>query len=90
MTREWREYERTSSVVLSSYVKPIATKYLNNLTTNLKQMGYRNNLYIMQSNGGITTVEDVKANPITLIESGPASGMLGAVVLGNTIHKKKT
>ena len=34
----------------------------------------------MQSNGGITTVEDVKANPITLIESGPASGMLGAVV----------
>lgn len=88
VTREWREYERTSSVVLSSYVKPIATKYLNNLTANLKQMGYRNNLYIMQSNGGITTVEDVKANPITLIESGPASGMLGAVVLGNTIHKK--
>lgn len=33
-------------------------------------------------------MEDVKANPITLIESGPASGMLGAVVLGNTIHKK--
>ncbi|HAY3535756.1 hydantoinase/oxoprolinase family protein [Elizabethkingia anophelis] len=88
VTREWREYERTSSVVLSGYVKPIATKYLNNLTVNLKQMGYKNNLYIMQSNGGITTVEDVKANPITLIESGPASGMLGAVVLGNTINKK--
>lgn len=88
VTREWREYERTSSTVLSGYVKPIATKYLNNLTHNLQKLGYKNNLYIMQSNGGITTVEDVKANPITLIESGPASGMLGAVVLGRTIDKK--
>ncbi|WP_417444089.1 hydantoinase/oxoprolinase family protein [Joostella sp.] len=88
ITREWREYERTSTTVLSAYVKPIATKYLNNLKASLKKMGYTHNLYIMQSNGGITTVEDVKANPITLIESGPASGMLGAVVLGNTIGKK--
>jgi N-methylhydantoinase A len=88
VSREWREYERTSSTVLSGYVKPIATKYLNNLTDNLKMLGYKNNLYIMQSNGGITTVEDVKANPITLIESGPASGMLGGVVLGKTIGKE--
>lgn len=88
VTREWREYERTSTTVLSAYVKPIATKYLNNLTHHLKNLGYKNNLYIMQSNGGITTVEDVKANPITLIESGPASGMLGAVVLGKTIGKE--
>lgn len=87
VTREWREYERTSSTVLSAYVKPIATKYLNNLTDNLKRLGYKNNLYIMQSNGGITTVDDVKSNPITLIESGPASGILGGVVLGRTIGK---
>ncbi|WP_299671230.1 hydantoinase/oxoprolinase family protein [uncultured Polaribacter sp.] len=88
VTREWREYERTSSTVLSAYVKPIATKYLNNLTHHLQKLGYKNNLYIMQSNGGITTVGDVKANPITLIESGPASGMLGGVVLGRTIGKE--
>ncbi|TXD51396.1 MULTISPECIES: hydantoinase/oxoprolinase family protein [unclassified Polaribacter] len=88
VTREWREYERTSSTVLSAYVKPLATKYLNNLTHHLQKLGYKNDLYIMQSNGGITTVDDVKANPITLIESGPASGMLGAVVLGKTIGKE--
>jgi N-methylhydantoinase A len=88
VTREWREYERTSSTVLSAYVKPIATKYLNNLTHHLQKLGYKNNLYIMQSNGGITTMDDVKANPITLIESGPASGMLGSVVLGRTIGKE--
>lgn len=88
VTREWREYERTSTTVLSAYVKPIATKYLNNLAHNLQKKGYHHNLYIMQSNGGITTVDDVKANPITLIESGPASGMLGGVVLGRTINKQ--
>ncbi|MFV0247426.1 MAG: hydantoinase/oxoprolinase family protein [Tenacibaculum sp.] len=88
VTREWREYERTSSTVLSAYVKPIVIKYLNNLTYNLQKLGYKKNLYIMQSNGGITTVEDVKTNPITLIESGPASGILGAVVLGKTIGKE--
>jgi len=88
VTREWREYERTSSTVLSAYVKPIATKYLNNLYHHLQNLGYKNNLYIMQSNGGITTVDDVKANPITLIESGPASGILGGVVLGKTIGKE--
>ncbi|PQJ81449.1 hydantoinase/oxoprolinase family protein [Polaribacter glomeratus] len=88
VTREWREYERTSSTVLSAYVKPLATKYLNNLTHHLQKLGYKNDLYIMQSNGGITTVDDVKANPITLIESGPASGILGAVVLGKTIGKE--
>jgi N-methylhydantoinase A len=61
VTREWREYERTSTTVLSAYVKPIATKYLNNLSHHLQNLGYKNNLYIMQSNGGITTVDDVKA-----------------------------
>jgi N-methylhydantoinase A len=88
VSREWREYERTSSTVLSAYVKPTASKYLNNLDANLTKMGYKESLYIMQSNGGITTVGDVKINPITLIESGPASGMLGGVVLGETIGRK--
>jgi N-methylhydantoinase A len=42
VTREWREYERTSSTVLSGYVLPIAKKYLNNLENKLKEKGLRN------------------------------------------------
>ena len=42
----------------------------------------------MQSNGGITSINDVKKNPITMVESGPASGVFGAIALGNTIGKK--
>jgi N-methylhydantoinase A len=88
VTREWREYERTSSTVLSGYVLPIAKKYLNNLEDKLKAKGLKNAPYIMQSNGGITTINDVKSNPITMVESGPASGVFGAIALGKVINKK--
>lgn len=88
VTREWREYERTSSTVLSGYVLPIAKKYLNNLEKKLHSKGLKDPPYIMQSNGGITTINDVRANPITMVESGPASGVFGAIALGNVINKK--
>jgi N-methylhydantoinase A len=88
ITREWREYERTSTTVLSGYVLPIAKKYLNNLENKLKERGLKEAPYIMQSNGGITTINDVKSNPITMVESGPASGVFGAIALGKVIGKK--
>lgn len=88
VTREWREYERTSSTVLSAYVLPIAKKYLNNLQEKLKSRGLKEAPYIMQSNGGITTLNDVKSNPITMVESGPASGVFGAIALGKVLNKK--
>tara|TARA_R110002073_G_scaffold72537_1_gene177317 strand:- start:311959 stop:314016 length:2058 start_codon:yes stop_codon:yes gene_type:complete len=88
VTREWREYERTSSTVLSGYVLPIAKRYLNNLEQKLSNNGLRKSPYIMQSNGGITTLKDVLSNPITMVESGPASGVFGAIALGKVIEKK--
>lgn len=88
ITREWREYERTSSTVLSGYVLPIAKTYLNNLEQKLKVKGLQDAPYIMQSNGGITSINDVKSNPITMVESGPASGVFGAIALGKVIGKK--
>lgn len=88
VTREWREYERSSSTALSGYVLPIAKKYLNNLENKLKNKGLKNAPYIMQSNGGITSINDVKSNPITMVESGPASGVFGAIALGKVINKR--
>lgn len=87
VTREWREYERTSSTALSGYILPIAKKYLNNLEEKLKAKGLHDAPYIMQSNGGITTINDVRTNPITMVESGPASGVFGAIALGKVIGK---
>jgi len=88
VNREWREYERTSSTVLSAYVTPVTRAYLQSLDKKLKDHGLPQSPFIMQSNGGITTIDAVKENPITIVESGPASGMLGAVQLGNTIKRR--
>lgn len=83
--REWREYERTSTTVLSAYVHPIAKRYLGSLEEGLRERGLASVPYIMQSNGGVTTVEGARNNPIALVESGPASGVLGAAALGGRI-----
>lgn len=85
ITREWREYERTNTAVLSAYVQPIAHQYLDRLTERLKDAGMKCTPYIMQSNCGIDTVTATRQTPITMIESGPASGVWGAAALGRLI-----
>jgi N-methylhydantoinase A len=85
ITREWREYERTNTVVLSAYVQPIAHRYLDCLTSALYDAGMRCTPYIMQSNCGVDTVKSARQIPITMVESGPASGIWGAAALGRLI-----
>lgn len=82
VTREWREYERTSTTVLTAYVHPVAKRYLGRLKEELAGAKFRGAPYVMQSNGGIETLEAATRNPITMVESGPASGVLGAIALG--------
>ncbi len=85
ITREWREYERTSTSVLSAYVQPVAARYLRQLSTGIQQRGFDGRLYIMQSNCGVDSVEKTREIPITIVESGPASGFWGAAELGRLI-----
>jgi len=85
ITREWREYERTNTAVLSAYVQPIAHRYLDRLTGCLSEAGMQCTPYIMQSNCGVDTVKSARQIPITMIESGPASGVWGAAALGRLI-----
>ncbi len=85
ITREWREYERTSTAVLSAYVQPVAERYLQRLDAGLAERGFGGGLYIMQSNCGVDSVDTVSRIPITMVESGPASGVWGAAELGRLI-----
>ena len=85
ITREWREYERTNTTVLSAYVQPIAHLYLDRLTSCLREAGMKCTPLIMQSNCGVDTVKSARQIPITMIESGPASGVWGAAALGRLI-----
>jgi N-methylhydantoinase A len=85
ITREWREYERTNTAVLSAYVQPITHRYLDRLTGALYDAGMQCTPYIMQSNCGVDTVQSARQIPITMVESGPASGIWGAAALGRLI-----
>ncbi|MDQ0322494.1 N-methylhydantoinase A [Pararhizobium capsulatum DSM 1112] len=85
ITREWREYERTNTTVMSAYVQPTAERYLSRLNEGLSAKGFDGNLFIMQSNCGVDSLDSVKKIPITMIESGPASGFWGAAELGKLI-----
>lgn len=85
ITREWREYERTNTTVLSAYVQPVTSRYLSRLEGELHDHGYRGPIYVMQSNCGVDTLAHAKQVPISMVESGPASGMWGAAVVGRLI-----
>lgn len=87
VSREWREYERTNTTVLAAYVHPNAEAYINRLETRLADGGFSGRPFMMQSNGGITTSEAAKRNPIAMVESGPASGIYAAAHLGELIDQ---
>ncbi len=85
VVRQWREYERTNTTVLNAYVRPLTTQYLQRLENALADAGFKGSAYVMQSNAGVTTFDTAKRTPISLVESGPACGMLAAAAMGRNI-----
>ncbi|MCO5220786.1 MAG: hydantoinase/oxoprolinase family protein [Thermomicrobiales bacterium] len=85
ITREWREYERTSTAALNAYVQPVAAAYLRQLATSLNEEGIEAPVDIMKSNGGTSSLDFVAEQPIHLVESGPVGGVIGAAALGKLI-----
>ncbi|MCH8896861.1 MAG: hydantoinase/oxoprolinase family protein [Chloroflexi bacterium] len=74
---EFREYERTSTVVVNSYVGPMMARYLGEME---KSLG--SGLRIMQSTGGSITARLAAEQPVRTILSGPAGGVVGAFYTG--------
>jgi len=79
---EIREYERTSTTVVSAYVGPVVTRYLRSLQQRLAAGGIQARLVMMQSSGGTIDVRQVIERPAIVVESGPAAGVIGAARLG--------
>jgi N-methylhydantoinase A len=82
ISNEYREYERTSTAVVNASLMPIIQRYLTQLSEDLKGMGVKAPLYVMQSNGGLSTAENVAEKPATIVESGPAAGVIATAWLG--------
>jgi N-methylhydantoinase A len=73
-----QEYERTSTTVVNAYVRPVAERYIGSLLKRMRRLGIHCDLMIMQSSGGGVPATVAAQNPITIIESGPAAGVVGA------------
>ena len=82
ISNEYREYERTSTAVVNAVLMPIIQKYLTQLESDLHTLGVGSPLYVMQSNGGLSTIANVSEKPATIVESGPAAGVIAAAWLG--------
>ena len=74
-----REDERFSTAAINAYVQPLSERYLTNLSKKMTAAGFKGALFLMLSNGGLTTFENGKKFPVRLIESGPAGGTMAAV-----------
>ncbi len=85
ITKEWREYERSSTVVLNAFVQPILDGYLANLEEKFRAQEMPGRFHVMLSNGGTATFDAARQQPIQLVESGPAAGIIGAALVGEQI-----
>jgi N-methylhydantoinase A len=72
------EYERTSTTVINAYVQPVVRRYLGSLSKRLTASAVTAPVMVMQSNGGLTSVDAAVRKPAGIIESGPAAGVVGA------------
>ena len=80
-----QEYERTSTTVINAYIRPVVEGYLRALGERMTRLGIGVPLLIMQSSGGVLPAPLVSANPVYIIESGPAAGVVGCQRLGRRL-----
>jgi len=86
--KEFREYERTSTTVINALLKPIVSKYLNRLEKNIREILPRAKFFVMESNGGSASIKLVAERPYTIIESGPAAGVIATRFLAKQLGIK--
>ena len=84
---EFREYERTSTVVMNAYLQPLLQSYMEKLARRVEQPGSAtalsraakpSRIFVMQSSGGITSLASAAREPVRTVLSGPAGGLVGA------------
>jgi N-methylhydantoinase A len=86
---EIKEYPRTSTTVINAYVQPVVRAYLTTLAARLGALGIAAPLHLMQSNGGLASAAFAAAQPVHIIESGPAAGVVGAAALAATLNEPR-
>jgi len=84
ISREYREYERSTTTVIDAYVRPRMTRYLNRLRESLSELGFNGNLLVTRSGSGSMTFNEAMERPFETIMSGPVAGAEGSGELTRT------
>jgi N-methylhydantoinase A len=87
LSREFREYERTSTTVINAFVGPRTSTYISRFQNGVAKSGFKGQLLLMGSNGGVLTASEAVKRPVLLIESGPVGGAAGAAELGRQLKQ---
>ncbi len=87
--REYREFERTSTTVVNAVLAPMTAGYLSHLQASLHRMKVRAPVYVMNSDGGVSTVATASTRPVMTIESGPAAGVVASSKLARQLGLRK-
>jgi len=87
--REYREYERTSTTALNAFVGPRVQGYLRKLEDYLRAEKFGGKIHIMRSNGGVMSIDLAQHQPVSMMESGPVAGMIGAGRLAQEMGLEK-
>ena len=82
---EIREYERFSTTVLNAYIGPLMNRYLERLESRLASKGFTRTIFLMTSNGGVTSAGRARRLPVQTVLSGPAGGVAASVELGQRL-----
>ena len=88
LSREWYEYERSSTVAANAFVGPQLTSYIGTLERDLEQQGFDGSLFFMGSNGGVLSTARASRQSVALVESGPIGGCIGASVYADLLGFK--
>ena len=82
---EWREYERTNTAAANAFVRPLVKRYLARLDEGFEELGAGGRLYVLLSQGGMTSARVAAELAVQLVESGPAGGVMAASYFGKRI-----
>jgi N-methylhydantoinase A len=76
---EMQEYERTLTTVANASMRPVVGRYVRNLRGRLRDVDMRGNIALLRSDGGLMASETAEEHPVSLLMSGPAGGVAGAL-----------
>ncbi len=81
LSQEYREFERTSTVVANAFIGPRVSQYIAGIDRHIRSEGFNGSFLVVQSTGGLYESHQAQVQCVRMLESGPAAGVIGARAL---------